>query len=1005
MMVRTVCRGVAFWMAALSLAALFSVTCVAARANDDIFPPRTAAASFIHFDGRGFIINGKRTYVRSGSFHYARVPRALWRDRLEKMKRAGFNTVQTYVFWNYQEPRPGQFRFTGRADLDAFLKLARSVGLYATVRMGPYDCAEWDSGGYPVFLRFIPGLQVRADDPAFIHALDKFWKRLIPIVAENQINHGGNVILVQMENEDPQGWGTDMPNAYFRHMYNMTRRLGIQVPIFFSGLHHGSDPAGNKPWSSRGRTSPWYSTETWTGWYNLYGRMNPGKFRFTEDALWHNEAFGGNGLNLYMLVGSTNFGHWNNDEMRASYDYAAGIGQLGDLRPLYYRYKRINYFARSFQAVLADSDNATAQYADFATGRSIQVYARKSPQGTLVFLANTGNVAAAAHLKGGGVLHLHPAEFVPLVRHFAISKWVSIQQSRSRILSVVKQGKFLTVILYGAGEGNIEFKVGSPDTVGALPRGFSWKNKAAGLLDFNVSFAQLMSHQRYTSIMADEPFQRTIKIGAHTLRIFCESYRQEHVTWLAGYHGLKQIVIGPTYVDRIATRSGAMALRIQQFDRKAPNIAVVYGASAEPAVLEGNPPGSAGQIPAIHFTHWQMHTLVAPAAATYSDAAWVKTRRPRQMGFDHGYPGAYTWYRCAFNWSGPPQKAVLPLSHFADWAAVFLNGQLVGQGTAPINPRVHLIPGKNTLAIFTVNNGRNKLFAYIGPIRDKDRMGLWGTVNLYKTAESTVLSHWRMKPVASLKAGKAMIARNHRGGHWKPAVVGQDAFDGQPGFAWFHTRLPAIPAGYLASAKFDDVDDNGWIYLNGKLIGSHRGWGRPFTVSLATARHNGANSFDVLVQNTSGAGGLMAKVVLHTDQPLAGVGSRPLTPWRMRGGLGNWATHWRPLGGHAPGVPCMYQAHFRMPKIKAGTTGLRAHLVYRVSWGHLFGGDAWINGHNLGRYPDPQCRRGLYIPSCWLKSGTNSLTILDEMGGLPDQVYLRPSQSASRWVGWLKPRK
>ena len=877
------------------------------------------------------------------------------------------------------------------------------MGLYATVRIGPYDCAEWDSGGYPVFLRFISGLKVRADDPAFIHALDTFWKRLIPIVAKNQISRGGSVILVQMENEDPQGWGTAMPNAYFRHMYNMTRRLGIEVPIFFSGLHHGSDPAGTTPWSSRGRTSPWYSTETWTGWYNLYGKMNPGKFRFTEDALWHNEACGGNGLNLYMLVGSTNFGHWNNNEMRASYDYAAGIGQLGDLRPLYYRYKRINYFARSFQSVLADSDNATAQYADFATGKSVRVYARQSPYGTLVYVANTGNRTAAAHLKGGGVLHLHPAEFVPLVRHFAISRWLTIQQSRSRILSVVKQGKFLTVILYGTGKGNIEFKVGSPDTVGALPTGFSWKNKDAGLLNFNVSFRQIMSHHLYTSITADEPFDRTIQIGAHKLRIFCESYQQEHVTWLAAYRGIKRIVIGPTYVDRFATGAGGMALRVQQFDRTAPDIAVVYGATAEPVVMAGNPSGRAGRIPAIHFKHWQMHSLVAPATASYNAAAWVKTSRPRQMGFDHGYPGAYTWYRCTFNWSGPPRAAVLPISHLADWGAVFLNGKLVDSGAAPLNPRVRLKSGKNTLAIFTVNNGRHKLFAYIGPIHNKDRMGLWGTLSVYKSAVSRTLSHWRMTPVTSLQAGKAMIVGGHRGGDWKPAVVGHDAFAGQPGFAWFHTRLPTIPPGSLASVKFNDVDDNGWIYLNGKLIGVHRGWGRPFTIALAAARHHATNNLDVLVQNTSGAGGLMAKVVLHIDEPLPGVAAKPLTPWRMRGGLGDWTKSWRPMGADAPGVPCMYQATFNMPKKTLGTAGPHIHAVYRVSWGHLFGGDAWINGHNLGRYPDPQCPRGLYIPSSWLKSGKNTLTILDEKGGLPSQVYLRPSQTASRWVGWLKP--
>jgi beta-galactosidase len=141
------------------------------------------------------------------------VPRELWRDRLLQLKRAGFNTVQTYVFWNYNETQRGKFNFTTDAhDLGAFLQTAQDVGLYATVRVGPHVCAEWDSGGYPVWLRNIPDLKVRTDNPAFLDALDAFWDKSIPIVAAHQINRGGNVILVQLENEDPQGWGTDMPD-------------------------------------------------------------------------------------------------------------------------------------------------------------------------------------------------------------------------------------------------------------------------------------------------------------------------------------------------------------------------------------------------------------------------------------------------------------------------------------------------------------------------------------------------------------------------------------------------------------------------------------------------------------------------------------------------------------------------------------------------------------------------------------------------------------------------
>ena len=114
----------------------------AAAANDEMYPPAPAAQKAIRVDGRGFTINGQPTYVASGSIHYARVPHELWRDRLLRLKRAGFNTVETYAFWNFHEPRENQWDFTGDKDIGAFLTTAQELGLYAIVRVGPYVCAN-----------------------------------------------------------------------------------------------------------------------------------------------------------------------------------------------------------------------------------------------------------------------------------------------------------------------------------------------------------------------------------------------------------------------------------------------------------------------------------------------------------------------------------------------------------------------------------------------------------------------------------------------------------------------------------------------------------------------------------------------------------------------------------------------------------------------------------------------------------------------------------------------
>ena len=266
----------------------------------------------------------------------------LWRDRLLRLKRAGFNTVETYAFWNFHEPRENEWDFTGDKDFGAFLSTAQEVGLYAIVRVGPYVCAEWDSGGYPLWLKFKPPFKVRTADPAFLAWNDHWYDKILPIVAAHQIHKGGNVILVQLENEHPQGWGT-VSSPYFDHLRKKALALGIEVPFFFSGLNHGNGPT---PLNLQGRKTPWISTEFWPGWFDLYGNLAARRFQEVERDNWKILARGGAGHNFYMAHGGTNFETWNDNSGAASYDYGAAIGQAGDLRPIYYRMKRANLFAQ-----------------------------------------------------------------------------------------------------------------------------------------------------------------------------------------------------------------------------------------------------------------------------------------------------------------------------------------------------------------------------------------------------------------------------------------------------------------------------------------------------------------------------------------------------------------------------------------------------------------------------------------------------------------------------------
>jgi len=108
----------------------------------------------IRYDGHCLTIDGKDTFICSAAFHYFRVPRELWRDRFQKIKDAGFNTVETYVPWNWHErDLPAGLDDYSKVDLseiEAWLKMAQDeFGFYSIVRPGPFICAEWGGGGYP----------------------------------------------------------------------------------------------------------------------------------------------------------------------------------------------------------------------------------------------------------------------------------------------------------------------------------------------------------------------------------------------------------------------------------------------------------------------------------------------------------------------------------------------------------------------------------------------------------------------------------------------------------------------------------------------------------------------------------------------------------------------------------------------------------------------------------------------------------------------------------------
>ena len=146
-----------------------------------------------------FYLNGKSFKVISGAIHYFRVVPEYWRDRLEKLRLMGCNTVETYVAWNLHEPNEGEYDFTGRLNLQKFIQTAQDVGLYVILRPSPYICAEWEFGGLPYWLLNDHQLKLRFNYQPYLDKVGHYFDHLFKEVNDLQVTKNGPIIMMQVE--------------------------------------------------------------------------------------------------------------------------------------------------------------------------------------------------------------------------------------------------------------------------------------------------------------------------------------------------------------------------------------------------------------------------------------------------------------------------------------------------------------------------------------------------------------------------------------------------------------------------------------------------------------------------------------------------------------------------------------------------------------------------------------------------------------------------------------
>jgi len=242
---------------------------------------------------------------------------------------------------------------------------------------------------------------------------------VLPVVRRHLITNGGNIILMQIENEyDYFSLPDSEKIVYLKSLYEDAMKNGINVPIitcwtrqvrdksdsvfsqimdacnFYPGWNIPSTlPAINKM-KEEEPSSPPMITELQGGWFSSVGddsvryvnRFGAGQINaLTKFVIAH----GIKALSYYMLYGGTNFGYWGSKGRTTSYDYTAPISEPGGLWEKYRAVKLIGDFINYAGPYLVHSHEVKGGASSETKG--VQTLLRSDGSVGLLYVWNTND--------------------------------------------------------------------------------------------------------------------------------------------------------------------------------------------------------------------------------------------------------------------------------------------------------------------------------------------------------------------------------------------------------------------------------------------------------------------------------------------------------------------------------------------------------------------------------------------------------------------------------------
>lgn len=921
----------------------------------------------ITYDGQSFLLDGRRVWLVSGSIHPARVPRALWAERIHQAKQAGLNCIEMPIIWSRHEQRHGQFDFTGENDIREFVKLIQAAGMWCILRPGPFIDGGYDMGGLPPWLLNTEGLKLRSANQPLLEACSRYITALAGQLRDLQVNaptpkgtppavHPGPIILLR--NEGGFTCGDDhLAHTYLGELDRYWREAGFNVPLINS----------NDLWQSvEGEVDGWTGYNDLLSHLRQLGAIRPAQPRMVVDFqlgshdIWGEPAApakkpgavmrrlaevlaAGGQFNIGPIHGGTHFGFSaGRDASRgaagfpiASADAGAPVSETGELTAQYPAVRRICTFASRFSRVLSHLDPARQPVALMPETRPVRGG------------VGAGSRVAVLHAVGsqGGVVFVFGDD--------------DGQNARDAMNLLLPDGSTLPVEL---GDQSVVWCLLETRLTGRA--NLDYCNLCALAQVGKVFVCYGAPGTRGAMSINGSPLETTVPEGKNPIV-------HEH-------EGITVVIASQEQADRIFFDETGVYIGIAGIDRVGRPILDEESKTWTHIDIEGkvtphrvtHPHAPAKKHSRITIGEWQFASLGDYASGT--SPRYAAIAKPSDL-VALGAPYGYGWYRIKLQ-AGSARKTRLMFPQAGHNLHMTLDGERAGElgvgsgGETTI--QLNLKKGSNMLVALAENAGRVSSGADLGELT-----GIFGHA---WEVEKLSVGKPKLEPADPVDplAFRAPLWKMHR----------DDRTEAQR-LTWTLPHRSKNPVLIEIGAFEDGLDmerSDGLVLLNGKTVHYFQQGGmRPFMLPVETLL-KGNNSIQItLMSGTADAAEALGKAVKFYDAVDCATlkAEWSFAKWEMPA-AGKFGKNTK----HAAGEPCWWKAPF--------TVG-EGEGPLLIECAGLTKGQLYINGKHLCRYyvatssgkkTPPQ--HGYVVPRSWLKPDKNEIAIFDEHGAAPTKLRM-----------------